>query len=189
MIVTSKLLKRIRTKRGGYTAIQRKVLGCHPAKKGWTKDVVGKKIQHWRILFYERDKKYPPNFVMPKFKSNWDWKRINAKDKTHADTWKTRSMFLEVDYRSFLQSDHWRKIKEKTKKRMHYYGKCKICGSTNNIELHHESYNFVNTDQELRNIVPLCRTHHQEVHDYAKHNNISVKRATELLLNKACEKK
>lgn len=189
MIVTNKLLKRIRTKRGGYTAIQRKVLGCHPAKKGWTKDVIGRDIQHWRILFYERDRKYPPNFVMPKFKSNWDWSRIKAKDNTYADTWKTRSMFLKGDYREFLNSEHWRKVKEKTKKKMHYYGQCKICGSTKNIELHHQSYNFVNTDQELLNIIPLCRIHHQEVHDYAKQNNISLKRATQLLLNKAHEEK
>lgn len=183
--VTKELLKRIRTRKGGYTSIQRKVLGCHPAKKGWTTDVIGKEIEHWRILFYERDKKYPVGFKMPKFKSNIDWRRLKAKEETHADTWKTRSMFLKEDYKTFLNSDYWLSVRNKTKKKMHYYGKCKICGSNQGVELHHESYSQINTQFELSNIVPLCRIHHQSIHDYAKENNVSLKIATALFLNKS----
>lgn len=102
-------------------------------------------------------------------------------DRTYKDTWETRDKsLLGKSYRDFLKSSHWKKVKAKTLRRKKY-SKCKFCGSTKNIELHHSNYKWLGTKDELRSVIPLCRTHHQEVHDLAKAEGISVRIATNKL--------
>ena len=104
-------------------------------------------------------------------------------DEIYADTWARRDFNLgQMLYSEYLQSEHWARVKEKTNNRQNYK-KCEFCDSID-IEFHHTSYKWIMTRHELRTIISLCRTHHQEVHDLAKSNNISVRRATNALRSK-----
>lgn len=98
-------------------------------------------------------------------------------DEIYADTWGRRDVMLGgVMYRDYLQSEHWASVKKKARSRPNYK-KCECCDSQD-IELHHTSYKWINSPNELRTIVALCRTHHQEVHDVAKATGVSVRLAT-----------
>lgn len=187
MIVTNSLIERIKTRNGGFTKIQAQVLGVYwPLQKGWKSLVIGDNIKDWRVLFYERDQHYPEWFKKGDH-SKGSLKKLL--DVTYSDTWQTRSKGLDNDYGSFLKSDHWTETKNKAKSRPSKYSKCLCCGSSHNIELHHKSYKFINTKNELLNIVPLCREHHQEVHDYAKEEQVSVRIATNKMIEKYCHVK
>jgi len=100
-------------------------------------------------------------------------------DTTYEDTWIRRESNLEkISYKDYLNSDWWKEVKKKAKAKPETYGKCQFCDNKENIELHHTSYKWIFTKDELRTIIPLCREHHQMVHDYAKVNNVSVRIAT-----------
>jgi hypothetical protein len=102
-------------------------------------------------------------------------------DYKFEDTWIRRESNLDnISYKDYLNSNWWKEIKNKAKQREHYC-KCQFCNTDKNIELHHTSYKWIFTKDELRTIIPLCREHHQEVHDYAKVNNLSVRVATNKL--------
>jgi hypothetical protein len=103
-------------------------------------------------------------------------------DTTYEDTWIRRESNLEnISYKDYLNSDWWKEVKKKSKMRPETYSKCQFCNTDKHIELHHTSYKWIFTKDELRNIIPLCREHHQQVHDYAKVNNVSVRVATNTL--------
>lgn len=99
-------------------------------------------------------------------------------DKEYLDTWNTREENLTAldiqTYKEFLDSNLWKELKTKARKRSNYQ-KCYLCGCKDNLEFHHLSYKHLT---ELRNVRSVCRTHHQEIHDYAKDNGISVRLAT-----------
>ena len=98
-------------------------------------------------------------------------------DKTYSDTWKNRSLFLSgFSYEEYLKSDHWLSVRKKAHGRKAYQ-KCKFCSCTK-IDLHHTTYKWIFTKFELRAIIPLCREHHEEVHEYAKKHKYSVRVAT-----------
>ncbi len=99
-------------------------------------------------------------------------------DIEYLDTWLTRKEnlnSLEVkEYKDFLLSSIWIELKEKASKRENYK-KCYVCGCQDNLELHHLSYKHLN---ELRNVRSVCRDHHQQIHDFAKAMDLSVRLAT-----------
>jgi hypothetical protein len=101
-------------------------------------------------------------------------------DEIYADTWGRREDNLgSLTYKEYLSSDHWREVREKALARANYQ-KCEFCDSID-VELHHTSYKWVKTSNELRVIISLCRNHHQEIHDLAKNKDVSVRVATNLL--------
>lgn len=102
---------------------------------------------------------------------------MKALDEVYADTWDRRDVNLGTQtYGEYLSSSHWQAVKAKASKRVNYKT-CECCDSTR-VELHHTSYKWINTTNELRTIVALCRVHHQEVHDLAKTTGVSVRLAT-----------
>lgn len=106
-------------------------------------------------------------------------------DIEYIDTWIRRESNLKgISYYEYLKSDWWNSIKEKAKKRSDVYSSCQFCGTKDNIHLHHTSYKWIYTKHELLVIIPLCCQHHYEVHYYAKNNNISVRRATNIIRRK-----
>jgi len=101
-------------------------------------------------------------------------------DEIFADTWIRRDANLNgLSYQEYLDSDHWREVKLKAAQRPNYQ-KCEFCESTV-VELHHTSYKWILTKNELRVIISLCRIHHQEIHNLAKHTQISIRSATNIL--------
>lgn len=98
-------------------------------------------------------------------------------DEIYADTWVRREQKLRgMTYSEYLASDHWQLVKEKAASRPNYK-KCEFCSSTE-VELHHTSYKWIFTHDELRTIISLCRDHHAEVHDLARSSGQSVRKAT-----------
>jgi len=124
-------------------------------------------------------------------------KKLKDLDYTYIDTWIRRENKLQdLNYRDYLKSNWWKKIKSKCNKRKSIYSKCQFCDTINNIDLHHTSYKWIRTNRELSVIIPLCRQHHLETHKYAKKMNISIRLATNQLRkkykpnwNKECKQK
>jgi hypothetical protein len=104
-------------------------------------------------------------------------------DVTINDTWRNRELNLgDLTYIEYLKSDHWKELKKKAISRPNYQ-KCEFCNSEK-IELHHTSYKYILTKFELRNIISVCRYHHQEIHDYSNDKKVSVRIATNHLRKK-----
>lgn len=50
----------------------------------------------------------------------------------------------------------------KAKVKLKYHNQCKVCGTKENLHIHHKDKNWKNND--LNNLVLLCKKHHWEVH-------------------------
>ncbi|GAQ26659.1 hypothetical protein SAMD00023378_0342 [Ralstonia sp. NT80] len=107
-------------------------------------------------------------------------------DEIYSETWNRRTERLEklgqATYEEFLSSDHWARMKEVASGRPNYK-KCEFCSCTD-VELHHTSYKWIGTKDELRSVISLCRQHHEEVHALAKAQGVSVRLATNELRRK-----
>ena len=177
MLVTCILLERIKTPKGGYTKNQAIALGVEwPLQKGWKKAIIGKNVVDEELLLSEV--KNLSSKIGEAKELRHEQSKERVLDLTHDDTWRTRSKNLKTTYEEFLQSDHWKQVKKKALSRKKTYGKCQICGTDKNIDLHHTSYKWIGTKHELRNVIPLCRRHHNEVHEYAKRTGYSVRIST-----------
>ena len=105
-------------------------------------------------------------------------------DYTYNDTWERRGKnMIHKSYEDYLNSDWWKNIKQKALKRK-CYQYCLFCKSNKNLNLHHTSYKWINTKDELRTIICLCNKCHKEVHNYAKSNLVSVRIATNSIRNR-----
>ena len=105
---------------------------------------------------------------------------LNKIEKNFNETWETRNVVLKeinMSYIEYLNSEHWKKLKQKTLKRKRYKN-CLKCNNTENINLHHKHYRFLMHVHELHSIVPLCYNCHNEIHILAKQNNNSVRQET-----------
>jgi hypothetical protein len=75
-------------------------------------------------------------------------------------------------YSDYLKSDHWKKFR-----RLYQISsspqRCLVCGRVD-YELHHTNY-FRLGRETLSDVMPLCRTHHQEVHQWLDKKNLWVK--------------
>ena len=98
------------------------------------------------------------------------------------DTFSIRKKLMNVSYKEYLKSKEWGQIKEKIKKRKRFK-KCAFCNDTK-IELHHKTYKWVGTKHELKALIPVCRKHHQEIHDLANKEKISIRIATNIIVKK-----
>ena len=69
-------------------------------------------------------------------------------------------------FRSNINHPNWKEDRYQTTC-FHYHKKeCIICGEKNIVEVHHYDENHYNNDP--RNLVPLCPTHHQYLHSHFK---------------------
>ena len=98
-------------------------------------------------------------------------------DKTYTDTWERRKALLNgITYQSYLLSNHWVNLHHKLVRRKRFQ-KCMFCNCTK-IEPHHKDYKWILTKFELRSIIPVCRLHHQKIHDFARKLKVSIRIAT-----------
>lgn len=67
-----------------------------------------------------------------------------------------------VNYSEYIQSPEWRERAEKV--RAEYDNRCYICGSSDNLHVHHISYKRLGNESE-RDVVCLCRDCHMKVHE------------------------
>jgi hypothetical protein len=66
------------------------------------------------------------------------------------------------DLREYLASELWQSAK-RAYRRSDYPQRCLVCGALN-FELHHRTYAHLGAE-ELFDLVPLCPTHHQQLHE------------------------
>lgn len=93
-----------------------------------------------------------------------------------------RRKFSNDKYKEYLKSDEWAWKKSKWLKRKDFKT-CKKKGcKIRHIELHHISYKRVGTIHEGKDVIPLCRKHHQQVHDISKETGLSVRLATNMVI-------
>jgi hypothetical protein len=72
------------------------------------------------------------------------------------------------EYREYLKSPEWQRTKRQYRK-SYLLQKCAICGDEK-VDLHHRTYNRLGFER-LTDLIPLCREHHGEVHQfYAEHD-------------------
>lgn len=117
---------------------------------------------------------------MPKYSKDYDSRN---KSTSYYENWRNREINLgEETYKEFLESDYWQSVKEKARKR-EQYNRCELCGSTDNIELHHKHYDLIRTKHELSAVIALCRKHHQMVHNIAQKEKCTIRWATQKAKN------
>jgi hypothetical protein len=87
------------------------------------------------------------------------------------------------NYRKYLKSARWKKINKCLRSHPNYQ-ECSVVGCCEtNIELHHTTYKNLGDDKELLDIVPVCREHHQQIHDLQKQERFSILEATLEIVN------
>jgi hypothetical protein len=66
-----------------------------------------------------------------------------------------------INYQEYLKSDYWKEIREKVYKRDNY--KCKLCGSKENICVHHSTYDNLG-NEILDDLITICKHCHNAFH-------------------------
>ncbi len=81
--------------------------------------------------------------------------------------WTLRCMGY-FSYSDYLKSDHWKDVRRRYwKSRMPKV--CLGCEAIDNLELHHRTYRRIGREK-LMDLVPVCRTCHQLIHDKFERN-------------------
>ena len=69
----------------------------------------------------------------------------------------------QLDYQEYLRSDYWESVKQAVKSRDRH--KCRLCGLTLNLQVHHRWYPPRGTElQHLDALILLCSNCHDEQH-------------------------
>lgn len=71
-----------------------------------------------------------------------------------------------ANYVLYIQSNHWKRIKVLFKHGPHHKGKCYVCGSTEKLELHHKTYEWIG-HENMNDLQELCVLCHGFVHQLA----------------------
>jgi hypothetical protein len=89
-----------------------------------------------------------------------------------------------MNYKQYLNSTHWQKIKTTVYKKRR---KCQICGKSFNLNIHHITYERLGKEL-LSDLVVLCQSCHYKAHKInmykegaefkAKHYNLKYKKST-----------
>lgn len=91
----------------------------------------------------------------------------SAKKKRKKNNMDVQLTDSQKEYRVYLQSDRWKKIRTYVKKRDKH--KCRVCGKSKKyLEVHHVSYENSRTGplhKEAGNCITLCRQCHRRKHN------------------------
>lgn len=109
------------------------------------------------------------------------WKRIKSYKKSKYKQPKVISernltnLSYKEKYINFLKSPFWKIEREKILKRFNY--KCVLCFSTDNLNIHHISYEdlYCRKPASSQNVVLVCRYHHEQFHKLYKVKNNMIK--------------
>jgi len=61
----------------------------------------------------------------------------------------------------YYNSQEWERVKEARKKYDGY--KCKNCGATKNLQVHHKNYTFEGTENIKDDLITLCANCHYKI--------------------------
>jgi hypothetical protein len=105
------------------------------------------------------------DFAKPNAYENFNFLRnaINSFDSVERD--KICKHIRAMNYNDFLDTPYWKAIARYVKYRSGY--KCRLCGSKENLNVHHRSYEF--HGQELQKwdteLICICKRCHEKHHD------------------------
>lgn len=69
----------------------------------------------------------------------------------------------KLPYLEFLKSDYWNKVRNKVLERDGY--KCKVCGSIDNLVIHHKTYKHHGSElKHLEDLATVCSSCHKVIH-------------------------
>ena len=77
-------------------------------------------------------------------------------------------LFLEekekspLKYKEYLKSDHWQQ--KRIDALDHYGNSCVLCGSQDNINVHHRNYNNLGHENIKTDLIVLCKLCHEKFH-------------------------
>lgn len=74
--------------------------------------------------------------------------------------------FSMKEYDLYLKSDHWQEFRERYQESDKVQHSCYVCG-TDVYDLHHWTYVRLG-QEELDDVIPLCREHHKITHKFVK---------------------
>lgn len=69
---------------------------------------------------------------------------------------------VAYSYKDYLKTKWWEAVKYQY--RLNHGYKCYVCGATENIDLHHRTYQTIGNETS-KDLVQLCRECHYKVHD------------------------
>lgn len=84
-------------------------------------------------------------------------------------------------YRKYMRSEEWKKL------RAIYYSfeankRCMICGTEENLNVHHASYSLLGDRREILALRTVCAKHHLEIHELEENSKMSLGAATNHLI-------
>lgn len=96
-----------------------------------------------------------------------DWNSVveRAKDIIIEENEEEYSEFCDnakEEYKEYLKSDRWKELRLLRLEKDNF--KCRDCGNEAN-EVHHTSYNNINTPWEIHEIISLCHNCHERRHN------------------------
>lgn len=85
-----------------------------------------------------------------------------------------------MNYDKYLKSEHWNKKRQQFFRRSKKNRKCYVCSSTDNLNVHHNSYDNLHKEP-LVELVCLFQKHHSLTHDVSKQLKVSYRTAIKLI--------
>jgi ribonuclease HI len=73
------------------------------------------------------------------------------------------------EYKKYLNSKHWKNVKERYNKSKLNKGCCIMCGRKNKLNLHHKTYKRFGKER-LSDLVYLCSYCHTDIHEFLREN-------------------
>ena len=89
------------------------------------------------------------------------WKRTRKEGIPFKRIKEVDFSLLQFDYRGYLNSNKWKELREQKLKETG--GTCQICCGTENLNVHHRTYERIG-DENLSDLTVLCRTGHTKFH-------------------------
>ncbi len=83
---------------------------------------------------------------------------------------KIQPTLIAYQKKAYLASSQWKTIRTKVLTRDHY--QCQLCNYTESLEVHHITYERF-TNEDISDLVTLCRDCHQSIHDKLGYNYTS----------------
>jgi len=84
---------------------------------------------------------------------------------------KIQKLLKSRKYKEYMESEDW--LKTMRHKAFSLLGsECEICGSREEIQIHHNNYNRVGVESPLRDLAVLCRKCHSKFHEHVPLNEL-----------------
>jgi hypothetical protein len=87
-----------------------------------------------------------------------------------------------ANYKEYLKSDYWKKIKERwncLRKSKKYWNMCYVCDGQKNLILHHLNYSITTLLKFVgSHMLPVCNDCHNKIHTLEHNEGIGIRQAT-----------